>query len=394
MWEGFVATRSDLEPRLRVFEVKVPLKYIAEGFHSDPEPEIFYSALEIPQFGDFVSLSYQFGPRTISPGSPSFPQRYLILPVGKSFVVRQNPPYEGRVLYPVFPDDNPITVEFAPGGVDADGTLHGGWLYCDDDSIDARTLFTQLQHGLFAGFVRALDGDDFRTFWWLGPEALAMLQRGEKVVADGEPPIYPCEHLLAENAATEAEHEATFVKQRRNFKESWAYLWEETNIMDQEMPRTPPSRVGPAGYDRKGSGISFYKMDVRDETSNLIWRLENLTIPSLFFCRCGISEISFRNSSLKDSSFCWNDFDEVDFRDADLSRCDLRCSTYRDVNFAGAVLRRADLRMSTFERCDFTGADLTGAKLTRDQASEMNLSEEQQSSIDWQATHGPDPKGG
>lgn len=75
-------------------------------------------------------------------------------------------------------------------------------------------------------------------------------------------------------------------------------------------------------------------------------------IPSLFFYRCGVEDISFRNTSLVDSFFCYNDFIEVDFTDGDLSRCDMRCSIFENVKFVRADLRDADLRLSSFENCD------------------------------------------
>src|SRR5690242_5417709 len=121
--------------------------------------------------------------------------------------------------------------------------------------------------------------------------------------------------------------------QRLSFEETWKYLQETTTLIGENDP--VPAEVGPAGYDRKGSGINWYKggLNVAEEGEEPeVWRLENLTMPSVFFCRCGIEDISFRNTSLVDSSFCWNDFINVDFTDADLSRCDMRCSVYENVS--------------------------------------------------------------
>jgi len=396
MWRAFVATYNDLEPGIRAFEAMIDVKYVPEEVYSEPQPEVFGSALEIPQFGEYVILSYNWGPRKIWPGyigSP--PQRFLVMPAQQEIAVWEIHPDEGP-RYRVDWDRNKSAVQFAPGGVDAKGVLHGGYLSSEEESAESIALFARFSDALFKGFEKALDGADFRTKLMLGPEAVERHLRGQPVISFGKQVIYPCKRIIRQKAAVETEREAEFVKQRRDLAESWEYLWENTTLMrGDSLSRTPPKRIGLAGYDRKGSGISFFKLPyIRDESSNLIWRLENLTIPGVFICRCGVSEISFRNTSLVGSSFCWNDFDEIDFRDADLSDCDLRCSQFRKVNFAGAILRRADLRMSSFEDCDFTGADMSGTKLTRDQADGLNLSQQQLHSIDWQASNGIEPKGG
>jgi BTB/POZ domain-containing protein KCTD9 len=183
---------------------------------------------------------------------------------------------------------------------------------------------------------------------------------------------------------------------RLSFEETWKLLRETTNLIGENEP--VPSEVGPAGYDKKGSGIDYYKfpeINVPAEGEEYgLWRLENLTMPSIFFCRCGIEDISFRNTSLVDSSFCWNDFINVDFTEADLSRCDMRCSVFENVPFVRADLRDADLRMSTFENCDFTDANMAGTKMTRSQAKNLSLSDKQMQNIAWKRSNGGVPKGG
>ena len=65
-----------------------------------------------------------------------------------------------------------------------------------------------------------------------------------------------------------------------------------------------------------------------------------------------------------------------------------------EIDFVRANLRNADLRRSTFEACDFTDADMHGAKLTREQADQIVLSDDQQQVIDWQESDGEEPSGG
>ena len=125
-----------------------------------------------------------------------------------------------------------------------------------------------------------------------------------------------------------------------------------------------------------------------------LWKLENLTMLSVFFCRCGVYDISFRNTSLRCSSFCWNDFIDVDFTDADLSLCDMRCSLFERVSFVRADLSKADLRSSNFDDCDFTDARMEGTKLTYDQGDQLPLSAAQRAVIVWRRTLGRTPLGG
>ena len=107
-----------------------------------------------------------------------------------------------------------------------------------------------------------------------------------------------------------------------------------------------------------------------------------------------ICDVSFRGTDLSESTANWNDFINVDFSSADLSHCDLRSSVFDGVRFTSASLRSADLRHCSFANCDFNGADLTGAKLTKEAASAIHLSAEQQRVIDVQIDDGEDPGGG
>lgn len=184
--------------------------------------------------------------------------------------------------------------------------------------------------------------------------------------------------------------------ERLNFEDSWKVLRETTALVGPEDPF--PGKVGPAGWGRPGSPIRYYKcpeFNIPAEGEEYSrWELENLTIPSIFLCRCGIEDISFRNTSLQWSSFCFNDFVEVDFTDADLSLCDLRFSNFEQTSFVRTDLRKADLRNSYFKGCDFTDANMHGAKLTYDQAEELPLSEEQCAVIKWRRTAGRISPGG
>ena len=101
-----------------------------------------------------------------------------------------------------------------------------------------------------------------------------------------------------------------------SFEESWRWLRDNTNFTGNNT--SPPAKIGPAGYSKPESWIDAFKdYDIYggDSPPNTreVWKLENLTMPGVFFCRCGIIRISFRNTSLAASSLTWNDFTSVDF---------------------------------------------------------------------------------
>lgn len=149
--------------------------------------------------------------------------------------------------------------------------------------------------------------------------------------------------------------------------------------MPDKMPR----------YDDEVLGVEFFRTLVGDGAD-----LANLTLPRSYFGRSEISNVTFRNTDLSESSMCWNDFKSVDFSLAVLARCDLRASAFIGVRFVSTRLERADLRRSTFENCDFDNAGMSKAVLTRRQGRELGLSSAQRAEIAWTDDDGPEPDGG
>ena len=122
-------------------------------------------------------------------------------------------------------------------------------------------------------------------------------------------------------------------------------------------------------------------------------KLEHLTLPRTFFGRSEISNTSFKDTVLTESTAHWNDFIGVNFGAADLSRSDLRACVFERVRFTGASLVGADFRYCGFKNCIFTNADVADAKFTRKAGMVLKFSEEQMSVIDWQADDGDEPEG-
>ncbi len=190
---------------------------------------------------------------------------------------------------------------------------------------------------------------------------------------------------------------------RLSYEESCKFLQRHHYLDEGAIPPMPDRRPDIYG----GDGVRFFRTWVgvgrpyglapsrpEDDVEVAEHALANLTLPRTFFGRSEISDISFNNTDLSESTLCWNDFIEVDFTDADLSESDLRASIFRQAVFVRANLRSADLRLSTFNECDFTAADMAGAKLTQKRGEEIQLSDEQRKVIDWQENDGDEPLGG
>ena len=190
----------------------------------------------------------------------------------------------------------------------------------------------------------------------------------------------------AELRRSASDHFPRTMPQRLSYEDSCRALQRQQIIEDGDIPPLPQQ---PPRYDDEDPlGVNFFRTELADST------LECLSLPRTFFGRSEIRDVSFRETDLSESTANWNDFINVDFSSADLSRCDLRSSVFDGVRFTSASLRQADLRHSNFTNCNFSGADLTGAKLTRETASAISLSAEQQRVIDVQEDDGEEPGGG
>ena len=173
--------------------------------------------------------------------------------------------------------------------------------------------------------------------------------------------------------------------ERKSYEESCRILQERGWLNPGDIPALPPGR--PA-YEDEQLGVEFFRTKVADEL------LENLTLPRTFFGRSEIQNVSFSGTDLSESTLCWNDFIRVNFSNSDLSNSDLRGAIFNQVSFSSADLSAADMRRSSFNGCDFSNAIFRKTKLTKAQAKQLCLSDEQLQQIDLQDSDGEDPGGG
>ena len=173
---------------------------------------------------------------------------------------------------------------------------------------------------------------------------------------------------------------------RKNFEETISVLRSIGLVCDDQSPKLPEEI--PQFDDENPCGFRAFRMGVEKMD------LSGLDMRRTFFSKSEISECNFHSTDLSESNLCWNDFINADFSESILSRSDMRASIFEGANFKGANLSSADMRRSNFNNCNFEGANMSGVKLTRISASTMGLSEQQRSSIDWQADNGQEPAGG
>lgn len=172
---------------------------------------------------------------------------------------------------------------------------------------------------------------------------------------------------------------------RLTYEESCRFLQAQHLLRDGDIPPIPSH---PPRYDDELLGVDFLRWGIQES------KLENLTLPRTYISRSEFAQCSFAGTDLSESVANWNDFIDVSFVGTNLTSFDTRACNHQRSDFTRAILRNADLRLCSFEDCRFDDADLTGAKLTREAAIPLPLSEEQRNSIDWQEEDGPDPDGG
>lgn len=172
---------------------------------------------------------------------------------------------------------------------------------------------------------------------------------------------------------------------RTSYAQSCRLLEEYGAVNQGEVPPLP--RATPR-HDDEVLGVNFFRTSVESA------RLENLSIPRTFFCRCELRDVSFAGSDLSESNLCWNDFIGVSFRSCVLSRSDLRASFYEKCDFSNCDLSGADLRRASFKNCAFAGTIFDGAFLPERLKRECQFSSEQIAKALWTEDEGAEPEGG
>jgi len=171
----FFATRSDLEPGIRLIESEVKLKYIESGWHPYPNYQALYSALDIPNFG---IASYKY-----FAGNPE----YVVCPVETEITFKTVKKDSGKLFNLVDIESNAGAFWFQPGGRYDESTLVGGSQGVYSSIPEVRKLANRFGRLLVKNFTKIKDAEDYN--WYVGPEALTLFKQGAKLITDNYPPI-------------------------------------------------------------------------------------------------------------------------------------------------------------------------------------------------------------
>lgn len=168
--KNFFATKADMEPGLRAFEAKwkEQIKYVKTGFRSTPDTETYYSAFDIPNLGFSAGHAIIVNPQ------------YLVLPLETEVVIEPVRQQDGRMLYLVEWKQNPSAFIFRPGGWYENQVLIGGYIGTWGRSEDVLVYYSPFARVLTKGFVMLPDVLNYK--WWVGPEAVALLNTGIRLI--------------------------------------------------------------------------------------------------------------------------------------------------------------------------------------------------------------------
>ena len=165
--KGFFATKADLEPGLRAFEAKCKVKYVRQNSQTTPDLETHFSAFDIPTLGHT--------PSRFVAGNPA----YLIVPADAEVIVKHIVQDDGENWYrPEWEQNSGIL--FRPGGWYGDNVLMGGDTGITFASEVIYGYWRVLNRTLTKGFTVIPDYMNYK--WWVGPEALACLDAGGRLV--------------------------------------------------------------------------------------------------------------------------------------------------------------------------------------------------------------------
>ena len=167
-YRNFHATLNDLTPRLEQIEGRFDLKYIPLGGQKSAAGDVYTSIFVTPNFG--VSQSGHF---TLNDG-------FLVCPADKEFVIEVVPQRASGIRYLVESASNPGAFGFYPGGMAEPDRLIGGYIWPNTIEPSVRKLCFAFSRLLLKGFEPVLDAD--HDPWWVGPEAMQMLQVGDTLV--------------------------------------------------------------------------------------------------------------------------------------------------------------------------------------------------------------------
>jgi len=375
----FFATKADLEPGLAALQAARPLQC------ARCEPRGCLESTLVPPFAPLshrdelgpMSLPLSFNEDEVADQETDI---FLVCDVGARIVVESRPCWWGEVFettlcYQVV--STPV-VAFMPGGLeDSASVISEGNLTAAYAEPESMRLYRQMEETLFQGFTRIYN-------YYYGPEALELGKAGAEYASSSEE-TWTYADLMESQEAMRSEIVKP-VTGRLSLEESWDWLEAEGYEVHRHKDGTPDLYLRrPTQNCSVDHGFSLFRTFIENDD------LAHLTIPYTYMGKIRSYQASFRQSDLSHSRLAAGLFTDCDFSDADFSGS-LLANCYMGCTFEGAILKDVDFRSSWFEACTFAGAAMKGAKLLKQQAAMVTLSEVQRSEIRWyrDSDTGPD----
>jgi hypothetical protein len=163
------ATRSDLEAGIRAVESTRKLQYVLCGLFDTPALIAYSSLLDVENLG------------TSQHGDHIRGKRFLVIGAFRQVDVRVVPQRRGGTKYAVDQEANPGSITILPGGLFQNRCLLAGQIGTVADDEEALALYRDFASLVTKGFKRV------KTYK-VGPEALALLQRGVRLTTGADTP--------------------------------------------------------------------------------------------------------------------------------------------------------------------------------------------------------------
>ena len=140
------------------------------GVYPTPEPPVFRSVSEIPDFGVAVR------------GETNSEPEYMVTPARSPFIPRIIPYSGGGQGYLVTQDENPASVVISSGGLYAPGIIIGGECLTRSRSASSTYIYERLQRLFRRMCVKV--GDSF-----VAPLALELARQGARLTHEAAAPV-------------------------------------------------------------------------------------------------------------------------------------------------------------------------------------------------------------
>lgn len=167
------AVKADLEAGIRHAESGMTLKYVLAGMSDSPDFHVYESLFDYEQLGANTYGDHIRG------------DCFLVLHKSEKVNAEKVPQRRGGAKYVVYQDKNPHSITFQPGGIYDPNHLVCGHIATISESMVSLELFKNFSRAILKDFKKVGN-------YYVGPEALKMLDRGVRLITMGidEPPEY------------------------------------------------------------------------------------------------------------------------------------------------------------------------------------------------------------